>query len=257
MSRVFVVTAVDYVSHLTEHNIGQDGAMTARDGGAHGTREQRAEATRTLILDTAERLYAEHGLQSVSNRQISEAAGQGNNTAVGYHFGTKADLVRAIVRRHQVDVEARRDSLLADIDGPATIRDWIECLVRPTAEHLASVADADGQTSFARVSGQLLMDPELRPVFIDETESESLRAALDGLDQSGAELPDIVRAERNVMSRQLMTWGFAQRESALARGRGGPDWDEYATIVIDAMTGLWLAPWTPPVTPAGPPPASR
>lgn len=224
--------------------------MTARDGSGHGTREQRAEATRTLILETAERLYAEHGLQSVSNRQISEAAGQGNNTAVGYHFGTKADLVRAVVRRHLADIERRRDALVAAIDDratvrePASVRAWVECLVRPTAEHLASVADPDGRTSFARVSGQLLMDPELRTVFIEETESESLRTALDGLDRSGAELPDTVRTERNVMSRQLMTWGFAQRESAIAHGRGGPGWDAYATIVVDAMTGLWLAPWT-------------
>jgi hypothetical protein len=36
----------------------------------------------------------------VANRPISEAAGQGDNAAVTYHFGAKADLICAIVRRH-------------------------------------------------------------------------------------------------------------------------------------------------------------
>jgi AcrR family transcriptional regulator len=60
-------------------------------------------------------------VHEVSNRQISEAAGQGNNTAVGYHFGTKTDLIRAILRRHREPVEARRKELYAEsvlIVGP-------------------------------------------------------------------------------------------------------------------------------------------
>ena len=68
------------------------------------SRAERAHATRELILTAAEQLFAEHGVVAVSNRQVSEAAGQGNNTAVGYHFGTKADLVRAIARKHAAPV---------------------------------------------------------------------------------------------------------------------------------------------------------
>ena len=37
-------------------------------------------------------------MYAVSNRQISEAAGQGNNAAACYHFGTRTDLLRAIER---------------------------------------------------------------------------------------------------------------------------------------------------------------
>ncbi|MDU0294099.1 TetR family transcriptional regulator, partial [Saccharothrix longispora] len=56
-------------------------------------RADRVGATRLRLLAAAERLFAERGLYAVSNRQISAEAGQGNNAAVGYHFGTKADLV--------------------------------------------------------------------------------------------------------------------------------------------------------------------
>lgn len=81
-------------------------------------RGERADATRELILATAERLFAEHGVFAVSNRQVSEAAGQGNNAAVGYHFGTKTDLVRAIARKHAEPVEQHRLRMVTEI-GPS------------------------------------------------------------------------------------------------------------------------------------------
>ncbi|GAA3353530.1 hypothetical protein GCM10020366_07170 [Saccharopolyspora gregorii] len=102
-------------------------------------RSERVGATREAILDTAERLFAENGVFAVSNRQVSEAAGQGNNTAVGYHFGTKTDLVRAIVRRHAEPIDLIRVRMLAEISPDAGVRDWVECLVRPSIEHLASL----------------------------------------------------------------------------------------------------------------------
>jgi AcrR family transcriptional regulator len=59
------------------------------------SRAERNDVTRERILTAAERLFAEHGVSAVSNRQVAEAAGQGNTAVVGYHFGTKADLIRA------------------------------------------------------------------------------------------------------------------------------------------------------------------
>ena len=76
-------------------------------------RSERASSTQEAILVAAERLFAEHGVFAVSNRQVSEAAGQGNNAAVGYHFGTKADLVRAIEQKHRGPVEQLREQMVA------------------------------------------------------------------------------------------------------------------------------------------------
>src|SRR3954466_6136732 len=102
-------------------------------------RSERASSTQEAILVAAERLFAEHGVIAVSNRQVSEAAGQGNNTAVGYHFGTKADLVRAIARRHLAQIEEIRQGMVAGLGDTADIRAWLTCLVRPVTEHLAAV----------------------------------------------------------------------------------------------------------------------
>src|SRR5205085_9838489 len=93
-------------------------------------RSERVEETRERILAAAERLFAEHGVLGVSNRQIGEAAGQGNNFAVGYHFGTKTDLVRAVARRHGEPMERARAAMVATLGPDPDLRDWLDCLVR-------------------------------------------------------------------------------------------------------------------------------
>src|SRR5437899_11198868 len=89
----------------------------------------RADGTRELILLAAERLFAERGVVAVSNRQVSEAAGQGNNAAVGYHFGTKTDLVRAIEQKHRASIERLLQRMVAETGDSADLRDWVACLV--------------------------------------------------------------------------------------------------------------------------------
>ncbi|HEY2500427.1 MAG TPA: helix-turn-helix domain-containing protein, partial [Mycobacterium sp.] len=123
-------------------------------------RTERASSTQEAILVAAERLYAEHGMFAVSNRQVSEAAGQGNNAAVGYHFGTKADLVRAIEQKHRGPVEQLREQMVAELlaSGPqngqvAEMRDWVACLVRPLTDHLA---DLGNPTWYARFAAQAM-----------------------------------------------------------------------------------------------------
>jgi len=50
--------------------------------------------TRTQLLDAAERLFAERGFRGTSIRAITDLAGA-NLAAVGYHFGSKAELLAA------------------------------------------------------------------------------------------------------------------------------------------------------------------
>lgn len=199
-------------------------------------------------MATAERLFAERGIAAVSGRQISEAAGQGNNAAVGYHFGTKADLVRAIVQRHLEQVERRRQRMLALLGPGAGPREWVECLVRPLTEHL----DALGSPSwYARFALQVDTDPALRAVAADETRSARgvVRIAA-GLGPGLAALPAEVREQRLRMIKYLIAHTCADQERALAEAaaRGGRgtrragDWDRAARLLVDAVSGLLLAP---------------
>ncbi|MFG2794127.1 TetR/AcrR family transcriptional regulator [Streptomyces sp. NPDC048419] len=208
-------------------------------------RAERADATRELILTAAERLYAERGVNAVSNRQVGEAAGQGNNTAVGYHFGTKADLVRAIVRKHAAHAEEIRCRLLAEIGDSTDVRDWVDCLVRPLPEHLGNLG---GPTWFARFCAQAMTDPALHQIMLEESfASPSLQQCIDGLNRCLPDLPAEVRAERGEMARHLIVHMPAERERAVAENRATPrsHWDDAATGLADAVVGLWLAPVTP------------
>ncbi|HTK64529.1 MAG TPA: TetR family transcriptional regulator [Pseudonocardia sp.] len=230
------------------------------------TRADRVEATRSSILAAAERLFAERGF-GVSARQIGEAAGQGNTACVGYHFGTKEDLVRAIVRFHIPRIERLRYRILADVcddsetGDSAEVRDWVSALVVPMTEYL----DALGTPSwFARFHAQATSEPVLREIVAEESQgSLPLVAALDGLHRCLPGLPHEVQQERSAMARVLMLHTCAERERALAEDRptARRSWAQTATGLVDVITALWLAPTTPAgstpagSTPAGPTPA--
>lgn len=76
--------------------------------------ETAADSTREQLLDAAERLFLERGLDEVSSRAIVRAAGQKNQSALQYHFGGRAALIAAILSRRLQQVEARRRALVAD-----------------------------------------------------------------------------------------------------------------------------------------------
>ncbi|WP_280273928.1 TetR/AcrR family transcriptional regulator [Nocardia wallacei] len=208
------------------------------------SRAEQVTTTREAILVAAERLFAERGIASVSNRQVSEAAGQGNNAAVGYHFGAKADLVRAIVRRHHAHTEQLCREMVTRVGESDELRDWVSCLVRPVTEHLAALGNP---TWYARFSAQLQPDPVFRDLMSDESlASRSLVRVVDGLQRSLPGLSPELRRERNSMARLLIVHTCAERERALADDTllGRASWEETATGLIDAITGLYLAPVT-------------
>ncbi|MFC8074923.1 TetR/AcrR family transcriptional regulator [Streptomyces sp. NPDC057307] len=199
-------------------------------------------------MSTAERLFSEHGLSAVSNRQICEAAGQGNVAAVSYHFTGKAGLIRAILTKHGDQIDRIRGRHLAEVGDSDDIRDWVGCLVRPVAEHLASLGTPSWQ---ARFGVQVMIDPLLRAISIDEAlVRTSLRRTLEGLGRCLEDLPAPVRAERGDMARHLITHTCAERERALAEGAAPPrsSWARTAEALTDAIVGLLTAPVTPRTT---------
>jgi AcrR family transcriptional regulator len=221
------------------------GSVTA----ARPLRTDRASSTRDAILTAAERLYAEHGVFAVSNRQVSEAAGQGNNAAVGYHFGTKADLVRAIEQRHREPIEEIRERLVAETDR-ADLRGWVGCLVRPLTDHLEQLGNP---TWYARFAAQAMTDPAYHGLVVkDALSSASLVQVIDGINRCLPELSVEARFERNIMARNLLMHSCADRERALTGGSAvaGRTWSAAGSGLIDAIVGLWLAPVTEEGEPA-------
>ena len=57
-------------------------------------------ATRRHMIDAAESLFAEHGVDNVTMLDIARAAGQKNRNAPQYHFGDKAGIINAVLDKH-------------------------------------------------------------------------------------------------------------------------------------------------------------
>jgi len=68
------------------------------------------------IVDAAERLFLEKGLGGVSVRAVTAEAGT-NVAAVNYHFGSKAELLRAMVRRVFGQVGTEQFRLLEQLES--------------------------------------------------------------------------------------------------------------------------------------------
>ncbi|OBI92660.1 TetR family transcriptional regulator [Mycobacterium asiaticum] len=209
---------------------------------ARVVRTDRSAVTREAILSAAEWLLAERGMYAVSNRQISEAAGQGNNAAACYHFGTRIELLRAIDGKHRVAIEELRAQMLADIGGSTELRDWVGALVRPLTEHLARLGNPSW---YARFAAQAMADPTYRQVVTkDALASPTLVQTVDGINRCLPDLPKRVRSERIVMARNLLMHTCAEHEGALAEH--GPlarsSWPVAGENLIDAIVGLWRAP---------------
>jgi AcrR family transcriptional regulator len=94
-----------------------------------------SDRTRALILDAAERLYAERGFGDVTLRDIVAAAGV-NLAAVNYHFGSKDELIAELfVTRGVATNRARLAELKAAEtagNGLADIKAILRALVGPT-----------------------------------------------------------------------------------------------------------------------------
>jgi AcrR family transcriptional regulator len=109
--------------------------------------------TKDKILDTAERLIGEHGYAATSLRHIIAEAGV-NLAAVHYHFGSKEDLLDAVVARKVTPVNEARLAQLDRVEavagnGPAEVEKVLESFFMPTAEV------ASRNPGFVRLMGQM------------------------------------------------------------------------------------------------------
>ncbi|MFD0525323.1 TetR family transcriptional regulator [Paractinoplanes durhamensis] len=169
-------------------------------------------------------------MHAVSNRQIAEAAGQGSNSAVGYHIGTKADLVATIIRMHAVPMDRMRTRMLSRATDPRAL---IGCVVLPLTRHLAELGVPSW---YARCSAQILIDPVLRTVAIDSaTSTPPMRAAMDAL---LAAVPPAAVARAGMVG-HLIIHTCADHERDIAGGNAPPgSWPQTGNLLIDAIADL-------------------
>jgi AcrR family transcriptional regulator len=154
--------------------------MTWRVGELGGSVSPRrspydGDLTREALVDAAERLFADEGLEAVSVRSINKAAGVAP-AAVHYHFGSKDALLDAVLARRGPRVLSRiverADVLLARRRRP-TAREIVECLAVPYRDLL--VDDPVGGARWLRVVAQLSLAQDERMAALGKPAETRLR----------------------------------------------------------------------------------
>jgi len=123
--------------------------------------EQASAETRKRVIDAAEKLFAHRGIEGVSIRDITRAAGV-NLTAINYHFGTKNALA-AEVFKHCIDpLNERRLVLLDEVEKnagnkPPKLESVLEAMIRPAVER--GFDHQQDTETFLRLTGRCLSEP--------------------------------------------------------------------------------------------------
>lgn len=124
--------------------------------------EKDPRDTRERILACAERLFAERGFDVTSLRTITAEA-EVNLAAVNYHFGTKDELIREVLRRRIEPLNRERVDMLencetaAGSEGP-TVEEIIDAFIGP-ALRLSSHPSGGGRV-FMRLFGYAMSKPD-------------------------------------------------------------------------------------------------
>lgn len=190
----------------------------------------RSEAAE-LLKEAALRLFAEHGIDGVTVRQIAEGAGQKNHAAVGYHFGSKEELVRAVIVHGARLIDDLRCRMLDEAEaagGPHSVTEVMRCLVRSSLPP-ASPPWSDCYNRFV-----VVLQLSNRALFMDALEGRWNAGYLRCLDHLRRLLPHIPAPalnQRLVFMGAALGGVLASRESELAdRSRPHPSWTDEATL---------------------------
>lgn len=114
-----------------------------------------AASTKERVLDAAQELFGERGLRGTSLRAVTDAAGA-NLAAVNYHFGSKEELFRAVVRRVMDPATAEHRRRIEEMEGrEPSVEELLDAFVGPYVRLISDQQDR----SLARLVGRVLTDP--------------------------------------------------------------------------------------------------
>ena len=147
--------------------------------------------TKDQILDTAERLFAESGIDAVSLRTITAEASV-NLAAIHYHFGSKEALVKEVFGRRVIPLNRQRLALLDEAearagDGPLAVEDVLRALFAPAIR--LSRNPERGET-FMRLCGRFYAElgEYMQPMF-EELFKEMIERFMAAFRKACPELP--------------------------------------------------------------------
>lgn len=175
-------------------------------------------ATRTRILDAAERLFARSGYDAVSVREIMREA----DTQLGlmsYYFTSKEALLEAVVGRRSGLLNDRRRARLATIAGTddSSIEKVVDVLLAPYFELVGE--EGEVWKSYAKLNAQLAQSPRWSRLIKDNFD-EVVSLLIDELERivPGVARADVLRAFVIAIGAMLAVLATSGRMRSLSNG---------------------------------------
>ncbi|MBE3637297.1 TetR/AcrR family transcriptional regulator [Mangrovicoccus algicola] len=202
--------------------------------------------TGPLVLDTAERLFAERGFSAVSLREVAREAGVAVSSVI-YHYEDKFGLLAEIYDRHTRPMNARRAELLGEATRIADRSDRLTAILRAylIPAFRSSGDETGGGARFTRLRAMLSAeaDPKVRGIIaasFDATTRQFLDAIGDCL--PGAERGAIVWQAQFLLGGLYYTLVNPERIARLSDGtEDAADHDRAIAMLIAAAHAAFLA----------------
>lgn len=188
---------------------------------------------REQIMLAARHLFAKHGIDGVTLREIVEASGQKNHGSVSYYFGTKEALVRELVAEGAMLIDMRRNARLDRLEaegGPVGIAEVVEVLVYPSVGLAEEMGGGDDNyISFAFM--MMMNHRELFMAAVGERWNSGYMRCLDHLRRMMPEMPPEAKNQRFVFMGGYLGSILSLREIALMdRSRPHKTWSADSTL---------------------------
>ena len=174
--------------------------------------KQAALATRSHILDTAERVFEQRGVSGTSLAEIAKAAGL-TRGAIYWHFDDKADLFNAMMERVRLPLEETRRGAKG---GPA------ELTLAQMRNDLRAVLE------------RVVADPQMRRVFEIATHKVEYVGETQGLRERHLSVRnECLAGIENTLRRAMRRGELARRVPARAAGIG-------LHALLDGLLQNWM-----------------
>ncbi len=203
---------------------------------------------REQIMLAARHLFAKHGIDGVTLRQIVEASGQKNHGSVSYYFGTKEALVRELVAEGARLIDTRRNAQLDAIEaagGPIGIVEIVEVLVYPSVGLAEEMGGGDDNyISFAFM--MMLNHRDLFMAAVGERWNSGYMRCLEHLRRLMPEMPSEAKNQRFVFMGAYLGSILSLREIALMdRSRPHTTWSADSTLdhFVETICAMLEAPY--------------
>lgn len=186
---------------------------------------------RERLVLAAEELYADRG-PGVPLRDIAIAAGQRNNSAVNYHFGSRDGLVEYIVELRTAAMERRRATLL---EALTETEPALPALVRILVEPMLTTPYEQGSTHYARFLELVRAHPAVAGWLRGDRQSSATRTLTDRIAAELGHLPRPARRRRIAALSTLLFALAADRERAGGTGGLALGVEEITAILTAAL----------------------